>query len=424
MNLLRLWRLTALLCCLPALLSAQSYFTRSGRYPSDESRSAFRNFPCSGPLIFDETFNGLDSLPAGWTVYDLDSLAPRPEIAFLTPRGGWQLGPDLRDPSNGNLSLRSPSWYADTIGRSDDWLILPQIKDLPANTCLSWFAYSQDPFYPETYEVRISTGGNQVADFLVNGPFLSIEEDSVLNYRIVNLDTFAGQDIFIAFRHTSRDRFMLVLDEIRLSDSENIDVAMYEFNPLLPQPGKSVKLSGSIINNGITTLGIDSAQIRIMYQIDDQPIDTMNIKRRFTFQPNDTIRFAHDSLWTPTTDGVYRVKIWLSGIGIDDRPENDTLARWQGVGSKLGLPAAGNAPALSVHPNPSSGRVLLRRAATRQAWQVQFYDLAGRRVLPPLRLAEGQAETEADLSSLPPGIYFLRGEGEGAPPFFLRIVRQ
>jgi hypothetical protein len=185
-----------------------------------------------------------------------------------------------------------------------------------------------------------------------------------------------------------------------------------------------VKLSGSIINNGITTLGIDSAQLKIMYQIDNQPIDTMNIGQSFTFQPNDTIQFAHDSLWTPATDGVYRLKIWVSGIGTDDRPENDTLARWQGVGSKLSLPSESSIPALSLFPNPSSGRLTLRRAATQAAWQLRLYDLAGRQALPAFQLARGQAEGEADLSSLPPGLYFLRAEGEGAPPSFLRLIRQ
>ncbi|MEL6853349.1 MAG: hypothetical protein AAFP92_32865, partial [Bacteroidota bacterium] len=127
------------LCLVPFQLTAQQV-TRSGLKPPKGPKPAFRQFPCGGETILDEDFQTSgDTLPAGWSSLDLDQFTPRDEILFLTPAKGWQKVVDFRDPDSINLVMASPSWYKDTTGASNDYLISPKIS-LTANPCLSWYA--------------------------------------------------------------------------------------------------------------------------------------------------------------------------------------------------------------------------------------------------------------------------------------------
>ncbi|MEL7341438.1 MAG: choice-of-anchor J domain-containing protein, partial [Bacteroidota bacterium] len=154
-------------------LSAQ-LATRSGAMAPQESKAQLRQFPCGGTTVLDEVFE-TEMIPVDWSTIDSDNLTPRQEIQFLFPQGGWQPIVDFKDSTN--RAIASPSWYEDSLGTSNDWIISPLLNNLPTNVCLSWYAYSQDPNFPESYEIRVSTTTPDEAGFLAEDAVFSIEEE-------------------------------------------------------------------------------------------------------------------------------------------------------------------------------------------------------------------------------------------------------
>ena len=383
--------------------------SRSG-YPADpESKSMLRRFPCGGMTILDERFSA-DSIPGDWEVLDEDGLAPNHNILFMTPVGGWQSVVDFKDIDSVNRILASPSWYEDTAGASDDYLILPKTF-IPENVCLSWYAYSQDKFFPESYEIRVSTTTPDAAGFLANPPLLTVSaEGNAFTYRSVSLNAYEGEEAYIAFRHTSVNQFILALDDIRLAQVEKRDIAMFYLDEITGGVDDDITISGAVINAGLDTLGFDtlSNPMIISYQINDGDIKLDTVYRTFTFLPNDTIQFVHDSLWTPAVDDVYKFKVWVSGFDPDDVVENDSITRWQGIGSRTAIEAEIDGLDIKIFPNPVEEQLSIEFPTPLPTdVNIEWYDLAGRRMLTPDVLKEGQVRFELSVAGLLPGLYLV-----------------
>ncbi|MEL6589721.1 MAG: choice-of-anchor J domain-containing protein [Bacteroidota bacterium] len=398
-------------------LSAQSP-TRSGAMAPQESKAQLRQFPCGGTTIIDEVFE-TDMLPADWTALDGDNLIPRPEIQFLFPQGGWQPIVDFKDSTN--RAIASPSWYEDTLGTSNDWIISPQLSNLPANVCLSWYAYSQDPNFPESYEIRVSTTTPDEAGFLAQDAILTVDnEGSSLNYRSTSLAAFAGQDIYVAVRHTTTDGFALVLDDVRLAQVEGFDLALFDVPNVDADTAESVFFRGAVINLGLDTVVLDSNQLNISYQVDNGDVQTITVADSFAILPNDTIQFQHDSVWVPTENRVYRVRMWISGFGADDVPANDSIGRWQGVGTLTSVEPQEERP-FSVFPNPVQDQLQIQLRATGPAiLELEIFDLRGKSVRPKAKLTSDQ---QISMAALKPGIYLLRIRDEEGRNWSERLVK-
>ena len=401
--------------------------SRSG-FPADqESLSNLRRFPCGGTTLLNQRFEQPDSLdlPIGWSSTDEDDLAPREEILFLTPSKGWQRIIDFKDPDSLNHAMASPSWYEDTVGTSDDFLISRIIQDLPENVCLSWYAYSQDQFFPESYEVRVSTTTPDPAAFMANEPVAVIgEEGDAFTFRTANLSEFAGQDIYIAFRHTSQDQFILVLDDIRVAEVEAFDISMFTVNEINAAVNDQIRIRGAFINRGLDTLEIDTLtdQIQIHYQIDDEPVNTMDFERVELLLPNDTLQFSHDSLWVPTTNDVFRLRVWVDGFGTDDNPVNDTLGRWQGIGTRTSIGEVAAFP-FKIYPNPVR-ETLMVDMETKVHWTIRIFDVFGKTVLPDRHIAPGNSTHSINVRLLPKGIYIIQFQNEAGEVYVNRFQKE
>jgi Cleaved Adhesin Domain len=158
----------------------------------------------------DEDFEG-GALPAGWTVINVDGLVPAAPVAFVN--AAWVVDDAIE--AGANFAAYSTSWY-NPAGQSDDWLVTPQVT-LGATATLSWDAQAPDAAFPDGYEVRISTAGNTVMDFMANPTLFTIaNEADVFTARMVDLAAagYANQDVYIAFRNNSNDEFLLLVDNV------------------------------------------------------------------------------------------------------------------------------------------------------------------------------------------------------------------
>jgi len=403
-------------------LAAQTY-SRSGQPAPPEAKAMARNVGCGGEALLFEPFDG-PALPAAWTSLDEDDGVPNPNIQFITPQGGWQVITDLKDSTNGNRSVASPSWYEDETQPSSDWLILPQTQALLGNVCFSFVAYSQDPTYPESYEVRVSTTGNTPADFLQQAPLLTVEEESgSFSYRSIDLSAYAGEQIYLAIHHTSLDAFILVMDDFRLAQVKRRDLAVFSFQELNnPEPGIEYFIQGSLVNRGLDSLFFAEGEVVVGYETYGN-IRRDAIDRVIALGPNDTLRFRHEDLWEPPVQNLYGFNLFIEPIEGDEDLSNDTLFVQIPVGVTTIATPLGEG--WTISPNPTRDNLRLQfDAPLVQATRLTLADLTGRRVRPSQLLAAGQRQYQLSLAGLPRGLYVLELRDESGRRWQAKVMKQ
>ncbi|MGO4709228.1 choice-of-anchor J domain-containing protein [Chryseobacterium sp. 2TAF14] len=168
--------------------------------------------------IFQENFDGTGPGISAWTVIDVDGLTPNSAVDFIS--NGWnridRQGSDgsFGGPA-GNFAAMSTSWYS-PAGTSNDWLISPTIAVSGASPTLYWDAKAQDGDYPDGYKLMLApNGGNTVTDFTVE-LYNTTGENNYWTSRAVSLTPYIGQNVRFAFVNNSNDKFMLLVDNIKV----------------------------------------------------------------------------------------------------------------------------------------------------------------------------------------------------------------
>jgi len=207
-------------------------------------------------VVFTQDFNAATTLPVGWQSIDNDGKTNDP--TFVTNWGSSIAGWAIDVYSTGNNAAFSTSWYS-PVGASDDWLITPQIS-IPANASLSWKAQSLDPNTLDAYEVRVATT-NTVVGFLATSPiYTNAAELGALTTRTASLAAYSGQNVYIAFRNVSNDKFVLVIDDVQVlqlagTDSK-IDSSSFpsRYSSVATSQRTPFTLSARVNNNGAGTV--------------------------------------------------------------------------------------------------------------------------------------------------------------------------
>lgn len=117
--------------------------------------------------------------------------------------------------------------YINNVGAltPDNWLVTPQLQlAVGATYKLSWKVAGTDVSYAaEHYGVFVSTTGTAPSNFtLIEQATLS---SSSWVYDTVDLSAYAGQNIYVAFRHYScTDQYWMVLDSVQVNELRDIYV--------------------------------------------------------------------------------------------------------------------------------------------------------------------------------------------------------
>lgn len=168
-------------------------------------------FCAKAQYLLQEGFEGA-TVPQGWVMYDQDgdgynwTLETCAETPHMTPHVG-----------NGCMYSES---YSNEVGvlTPNNWLVTPAIT-IPAEAAasLTFWVAGQDPTWcDEHYEVYISTTGNTVADFTGNPVHEAITTGEYVQ-QTVNLSSYAGQTIYVAFVHNEvSDQFVFLLDDVEV----------------------------------------------------------------------------------------------------------------------------------------------------------------------------------------------------------------
>ena len=280
-----------------------------------------------GQLIFEETFGTpsggtSDSLPAGWTAINVDGLTPDASVAFVDE--AWIVREDFTtDPAD--AVAFSTSYYSPP-GTSDDWAITPQIN-LTAGNVLEWEALAPDAAYPDGYEVRLSTTTPTVAAMTVVLATVPAE-NAAWTPRSVSLAAYAGQAVYIGFRNNSTDRFILLLDDVRVRQVLAADAritAAYqpsEYTLVPAHQGQPLALGCLVYNAG--TGGLTGVDVGVTVYSEGSPVHTDSVAiGALSAGASATATF---SAYAPVTEGATTITYAVSHDVVDGNPADDTLS--------------------------------------------------------------------------------------------------
>lgn len=248
-------------------------------------------------VVFSENFGVRDDgvnqtacdpdFPSGWTRYNLDNRTPDSDVSWVD--NAWVVREDfIFNPAE--CVVFSTSWY-NPVGAADDWLVTPLINIPSHNPELRFRAVAPDSAYPDGYEVRWATS-NSVAAFLANSPLLSVPaETRPWTSRQISLASLAGQAVYLAFRNTSNDKFLLAIDDVQVVSIPSQDGAIESvLRPhaellLLPLPqGIPLQLGATIRNLGVNA--ITNAQVTAHIKVDGVEVHTLSAAPVANLAPN------------------------------------------------------------------------------------------------------------------------------------------
>lgn len=178
-------------------------------------------------VVFSENFQS--GMPANFTLFDMDGRTPAPSTAYIT--SAWVARPDFLMPAfTGDSAAFSTSWYSPN-GAADDWMITPAIT-LTSASVLRWQAAAYSADYPDGYEVRIFTAAPTTATLASSTVLFSISaEIPSRTQRQISLAAYTGQTVYIAFRNTTNDGTLLLVDNIEVRTVPANDIALQQRLP-------------------------------------------------------------------------------------------------------------------------------------------------------------------------------------------------
>src|SRR5690606_10185933 len=157
-------------------------------------------------VVWSDDFEDLDI--SDWSLYDEDGDGFEWSAVQLTDEFGAPVGTPI---------LTSVSWSGIPL-TPDNWAVSPAIDLTGASgdITLTWYVFASDPLYNlENYGVYVGTSNN-VADLTAAGElFTEFDLPDTLTERTLDLSSFAGETIYVAFRHYDvSDQFRIGIDDV------------------------------------------------------------------------------------------------------------------------------------------------------------------------------------------------------------------
>lgn len=261
--------------------------------------------------IFSEDFQGLvqdDPLPAGWAIFDVDGQTPNTDVAAFTD--AWRVNENPNDATD--IVITSNSWYT-PAGTANDWVFTPAITLTTGNE-LVWNARAQDSFFPDGYEVYISTE-QTVASAQGTGAVFAIASESATEIeRTVDLSAFDGQTVFISWRNNSTDNFLLDIDDIivRVIPSFNVnlsDVVAPEYTQIPLDQISTYGLAATINNDGPTEVTGANITLDVVNTAGTSVYSETTADVTIAAGANNTFTLAG---YSPTEEGTFTYNFTLS----------------------------------------------------------------------------------------------------------------
>ena len=276
---------------------------------------------CYGDVLISEDFES--GLPSGWSDIDLDGLSPC-SATWTTTWRGWTSLLFTSDPTNSFLGNISD--YCSPPGQADDYLITPLVM-LGLSPCLSFMERSPDfsGNGPSGFEVRVSTTTADAAGFqALPAIYTQAAGSSVFSPVTVDLSTYAGQNVYLAFWDNSTSKDIIAIDDVTVTNQYAVDMTVTAVD-LAPYiiTSTTTSITGTLVNAGTTTI----TSFELNWSDDGCAHNVQNVTG-VTLNTGDPYPINHTTSWTPTVAASYLISVWASNIngGLpDDFTANDKM---------------------------------------------------------------------------------------------------
>lgn len=229
---------------------------------NDSCTKTVRRYPEADPYVLDfeycEDFAISGFYPA-WTTVDRDA---SPTIGLenwfegcTDPKAFMAFNPSMTSPaSDYDFDLKPfegkhfGGSFPAVFGPNDDWLISPKLL-LPRNGAqLSLYVKSYSSVSPESYNILVSTTGNDPDDFQAVGS--TRQAPDVWEEVVVNLDDYAGQEVHVAIQCVSDNAALFMVDNIRISKPTGTESRMDVSSSLSVYPNPASEKIAILCHNG------------------------------------------------------------------------------------------------------------------------------------------------------------------------------
>ncbi len=247
------------------------------------------------PFVEDFESEDLVFPPIGWTRYDLDG-----------DETDWALSWYNNTPGGNYSALHNYGWTP-----QDGWLVTPQIT-VPTEGFfyLSFWSLVGDAQFYGKNSVLISTGSGNPN----GGDFVEVwtvaEETIEWKQYFINIEDYAGQDIFIAFRYEGEYAHYWAIDDISLGeeidDSPIMNISTSEISQTVGLDGSGSK-SFKVMNDGIQNLTFD---IEVEFTDGDEWLTAEPVSGSIPAKSSQTISLAFDA--TGLELGIYQANVTIT----------------------------------------------------------------------------------------------------------------
>lgn len=253
---------------------------------------------------FVEDFEGEAFLPVGWSSYNIDGDENTWVQSYFnnTPEGQYS------------------AYHGYGATPQDGWLVTPQIT-VPTEGFfyLTFWSMVGDASWYGKNSVLVSTGsGNPTnADFVEVWTESNVVENWVQHF--INIEQFAGQDIYIAFKYEGEFAHYWVIDDIsigeEIDDSPVINVSTLEVTQTTALEGSGTK-AFKIKNDGIQNLTFD---IDIVFTNGDGWLTAEPVTGSIPAKSNQAITLAFNAAGLEL--GTYQANINISSNDTENPTE-------------------------------------------------------------------------------------------------------
>lgn len=273
--------------------------------------------------IFFEDFKNFDDDWAAhpdWTILDEDGLTdgeyfpPDEGSIWVTP--SWMV-------SRSWACVMSNSRFTEP-GQADNWMILPPLELTTGTPYLKWGAQSvaNAGNRVEDYEVLISTTDTNPESFTRLGTVHG--EGMMETVRAANLEEYAGETVYLAFRHVSFDQYLLRINFIEVSGSAPNDLALTGLDvPDVALSPSTVQIEGTVANKSADPI----SSFEVNWRANDGEVHTQSISSLDLPPFVGEYAFAHDVALDVAGAELYELEVWVTNPNgqPDGNEDNDAI---------------------------------------------------------------------------------------------------
>ena len=228
-------------CPAPTNLTASNLTQNSARISWDGNADSYNvkyaTATITGTTYEQVFFDGFETGIGNWTTY---------AVAYTSDATNWKQY-DATNFSSGSVTNHTGNYvamsrsYDGSSDRSvDNWLVSPQMT---LGDVVKFWVNGDNSGWQEYYAVYVSTGTNAISDFtMVEAPELAPSDGSWAE-RIVDLSAYAGQQGYIAIRHTDEGKDFLLIDDFGVYNTVNT-YSYGTFTTLPPTSQNSCDITG------------------------------------------------------------------------------------------------------------------------------------------------------------------------------------